>query len=410
MKQRSLLFMTVFFSICLLIFACRRDINNIINDKTEAPSVLLESAKIWHLQHVDVNDRKLSPYWKDSWMVKATDGSSQLVVPTSENYVNNKDFTIRRFFIFTASGNNIADGKIIELIGKKYNVSDNLDLLLKNYNQNDIVGFNGGILQYDIHYRQVKSAVYENGQKSNKEGSIRIESGKSRSIKSRKTQSVSTINSECDPVFPVYLNVPSGIGPDCTVTFWEETTTDNETGCVTSITDTYQSHTCPGDGTSGNGSGSGGGSGSGSGNGGGPPYGEITIVYNVIVDETVVITDPAGMPSVNPAKLRYYAILKCSANANGGGAIVESVSGMTIAVLNGSSTTYLPDGTEDTWYTTLSSNGPHLHGPFGLPTILLTWVGTKVVRHTVTKPGESPVDVIVMRDAGTTQIRSAIHP
>jgi hypothetical protein len=92
------------------------------------------------------------------------------------------------------------------------------------------------------------------------------------------------------------------------------------------------------------------------------------------------------------------------------GAIVESVSGMTVAVLNGSSTTYLPDGTEDAWYTALSSNGPHAHGPYGFPTIQLTWLGSKIVRHTVTKPGESPVSVGVTKPVDATRIRGAILP
>jgi len=84
MKQRSLLIITVFFSVCLLIFACRRDINNMINDRTATSSALLESAKIWYLKQTVNNDSKLVPNWKYSWTLKSINGENLLIVPAPE--------------------------------------------------------------------------------------------------------------------------------------------------------------------------------------------------------------------------------------------------------------------------------------------------------------------------------------
>lgn len=114
------------------------------------------------------------------------------------------------------------------------------------------------------------------------------------------------------------------------------------------------------------------------------------------------------MPSKNPAKVTCYAQLNCEAYMGSGTpvAIVRSVSNMSITVVNGSSTTYLPDGTEDTWYTTLSQKS-YDHGLYGYPTITLTWNALKTVRHTVTKPGQTPESTVTIKTISTTQVKSA---
>ncbi len=44
MKKNTLWVLTLFAGICLLLFACRRDIDNYIHDRDSAPSMTLESA------------------------------------------------------------------------------------------------------------------------------------------------------------------------------------------------------------------------------------------------------------------------------------------------------------------------------------------------------------------------------
>ncbi|WP_345329242.1 hypothetical protein [Mucilaginibacter defluvii] len=45
MKKGTLFSLSLLFGICLLLFACKRDIDNYLHDRKEAPSMLLESAK-----------------------------------------------------------------------------------------------------------------------------------------------------------------------------------------------------------------------------------------------------------------------------------------------------------------------------------------------------------------------------
>lgn len=173
MKYSFLSAMTIISGSCLLFVACNKEMNDVIYDRKQVSPVLIEAAKKWDARHIDMKAVSRSGYglltrqWENSWTVNTTDGNTLLVVSAPEHHVDNKDFSIRRFFIFRADGRTITDGRIIELVGRKYNVEDNLDFLLKNYNQDMITGFNGGILQYDVSYRFITDAVYVYGRKNN---------------------------------------------------------------------------------------------------------------------------------------------------------------------------------------------------------------------------------------------------
>ncbi|NHA07720.1 hypothetical protein G7092_28225 [Mucilaginibacter sp. HC2] len=173
MKKRTLSFITVLFTLCLLIFACRKEINNlVVNDHPNVSADLLESAKIWNdkivAQSAAINQKTenfvtLKPQWKDSWTIDSKPGTKFIAVPTIEDHVSNRSINIRRLYVFEANNNQITDGKIIEFVGFNYPVDHELDNLIKNFHSNIIVGFNGAIIQCDLNFRWTEGAVYENG-------------------------------------------------------------------------------------------------------------------------------------------------------------------------------------------------------------------------------------------------------
>lgn len=267
MKSRSLILLSVCFGICLLIYACRKEIDNIIHDRDSAPTAVMEGAKVWYYGHLDVKtpkgqkgNRKLTPIWNESWMVESSDKSILLVVPARERRVRNKDISIRRFFIFRTIGSTISNGTITEFIGRKYDVGGNLETLLKNYSEFSINGFSGSILQYDVNYRLVGSRTFSNGEKVNTHSTI---VRKSRNQEFARTVKITT--AFCVNPIPTMTGVPPDLGQDCIITFLHEWSEDPITGCLLFDSYTYISHTCAG-----------GGEGSGSGSGddpGTPPYG-----------------------------------------------------------------------------------------------------------------------------------------
>ncbi|MDR6570728.1 hypothetical protein [Chitinophaga ginsengisegetis] len=270
MKPRSLTIMSVIFGCCLIIFACRKEINNALHNRSEPPSVMLEAAKIWYLQHVSTETSKqngrLSPHWNDTWTVETTDNKTLMIVPASEHYVKDRSFNIRRFFIFTPDGRTIGDGRIVEFVGRNYNVDEDIDSLIKNYNQASIPGFSGSILQYDVNYSPLANSAYLQGYKQTDPNKVAL----FRSQRGKPPAETSVVMAKsCTPVFISYVNFPLNIKPECTYTFWEEVTTNSD-GCVTSHTRTFISESCPNSGSGSGGSGSGSGSGSSNPD---PPYG-----------------------------------------------------------------------------------------------------------------------------------------
>lgn len=152
--------------------------------------------------------------WKSKCSSRGKSSSGLLIVPAAEHYVNNRDYTVRCFFIFKTAGSEVSNGRIVEFVGKKYNVTDHIDFLLKSYNQKRIAGFTGSILQYDVNYRPVTNTVYEQGEERGLSSSAFVQGGK----KSKLLTSMMRASSDCMPVSPTVYGLPPGIGEDCVIT------------------------------------------------------------------------------------------------------------------------------------------------------------------------------------------------
>lgn len=175
MKKNYLSLLSLIFLICLIVFSCRKDIENIVKDQVVS-SPALENARIWHSQNTDKALNPLKPLWTESWTLNTSSGKV-LVVPTSEMDVSSTDFSIRRVFVFSLSRNSISKGVIIEFLGKKYDVSDNLNRLIVDASKSSIPEFNGTILTYDVNYRQLNSAVFKEGIKIEARSNITMITG-----------------------------------------------------------------------------------------------------------------------------------------------------------------------------------------------------------------------------------------
>ncbi|WP_293304248.1 hypothetical protein [Pedobacter sp. UBA5917] len=285
MKKNTLVALALIMGLCLFLFACRKDISLLVNGREAASSSLLENAKIWRLQHLQSKNSVLKPLWDDAWTVSSKDRKELLIVPAPEHYIADEKYRIRRFFIFTTSKSEISNGEIVEFLGSDYKVEDNLDFLLKNFEQKTIGNFNGAIIRYDVNYAFLKNTTFENGKigsktlwfssKSVKEIKLDLTTantrGKLMSMKPSKSMSAS----ECPEPVVENRNFPASYCEGGTVQVGVEYSYSD--GCLIKLTRTYLGTTCPS--TSGGGSGSG--SGSGSGGNGNPPYGEEPVIlYN----------------------------------------------------------------------------------------------------------------------------------
>lgn len=174
MKKQTLTVLTVLCSICLLIFACRKDIkNSFSNDPSNVSNNLLETAKVFDTKFVADNAAlnakipgfvTLKPQWDDAWSVDSGANVKFVTVPTIENNVSNRSVSIRRLFIFKAVNNKIVNGQIVMFVGiNNYKVDDHLDELIKNLHNPSASGLSGAIIQCNLNYQWVAGAAYENG-------------------------------------------------------------------------------------------------------------------------------------------------------------------------------------------------------------------------------------------------------
>jgi hypothetical protein len=163
--KSSVSYLIIVFSAFVVLFSCQKEIYVVPNNKARTTSELVENAKSWYLKNLDYTAlaNPLRPHWDDARTVQQQDESTLLVIPTSEHVVMNPDFTIRRFFIFPFDDADVADGRIVELLGNQYNVNMHLDLLLSSMESSEIKGFNGSIIQYNINYKYIDGIVFKEG-------------------------------------------------------------------------------------------------------------------------------------------------------------------------------------------------------------------------------------------------------
>lgn len=136
-------------------------------DEERPISEVLMEAQIWYRQNIDRKDTRprLKPHWEEAWQIPRERRPALLVVPANEYPLQNKDISIRRFFIFTVRQSEVNRGNIIEFLGREYDVTENLDFLLNSFGKNEVEGFNGSFITYDINYNYVTSVVFQDGKK-----------------------------------------------------------------------------------------------------------------------------------------------------------------------------------------------------------------------------------------------------
>jgi len=223
MKKHQISFFTLLFLACLLIFACRKEINSYIANEPKVELKLLEDSKklnaLITAYDAPYNQKikdfiRLKPSWNEAYTRRHIDGTDLIVVPTTENDISNKAISMRRLYVFEVLEGEISYGRIYEFIGINYPIDKNIDQLLTNLRNPVIEGFNGAIIQYDLNYRRINGSVYENGKRSLEDVSLRSLTEKSDSPQhkslylKRATKSIAGKNVESKLQYLYTINTP----------------------------------------------------------------------------------------------------------------------------------------------------------------------------------------------------------
>src|SRR5690554_1654169 len=140
MKKNILLTLITFFTVCLFLFACRKDIANFVKGREVSTSIPLETAKLWRAQNLTSTYNVLKPHWDDAWQMETTNNESLFVVPANTPF-ESTDMEVKRFFFFTLNGTSVTNGQIVEIMGNNYDLNKNIDFILTNYDNNTIIDF-----------------------------------------------------------------------------------------------------------------------------------------------------------------------------------------------------------------------------------------------------------------------------
>jgi len=243
MKKSHLSFLGILFFSFLVIYSCRRDVQNFVKEQSIS-SGALESAKIWRATHLSALGIKLDAKWNDAWNAHTVIGDV-LVVPAPEHPLYDINYTMRRVFLFSLSENQVTKCEIVEFLGYKYDVSNNLDILIKGYyNKNLLENFSGSIYQYDINYTFINSSKYENGvRKLNVKPFIKNMTRVQMLAQVKSYESHLRVNDAVDVVYHPPRDQWPQVGPGCVESWFTDEEYSNDR--LTQITYTLESCVCP---------------------------------------------------------------------------------------------------------------------------------------------------------------------
>ncbi|GAA4321457.1 hypothetical protein GCM10023149_21320 [Mucilaginibacter gynuensis] len=127
MKKRTLSLLTVVCALCLVFFACRKEISRIVDPASINVSARkLEAAKIWNAKFIAKNITEnskqpgfvtLNPLWNQAWTLTAVNGNEFVAVPTALDHIDQMNVTISRLFLFEMKGEDVVNAQIAEFMG-----------------------------------------------------------------------------------------------------------------------------------------------------------------------------------------------------------------------------------------------------------------------------------------------------
>ncbi|MGN8069000.1 hypothetical protein [Mucilaginibacter sp. 22184] len=386
-KKAPLPILTACCFIVVLISSCRKDLRNqnVLKQNEIAVEMQnwLRTQRFDTLTRMAVNKSLNNINWEQAISLTGDSSIVYELVPIKPDTIAKFDdpqLTLSKYFVLTKVNGSITTNALVSVLGNKANI-ESFPASIVNFSHDKQESFTGTISLNSITGVFKESKTYEFG--TMKRHSVLQAIGKS----TNKTIQ-STNGKVLHSCYNYYLVTFDQYGGTISEQYLFQVCDPN--ACNTTAIFGRKATlslvlNCGSDGTA---------------SGGGPPS---RIESDVNIEES----ENTNEPSNNPAKIMYDAVLHCSSDPNGGGAIVESVSNMLMWVVNGSSTTYLPDGTEDTWYTTFRSPPSYGHSAYGLPTIQLTWSATKITRHTINKPGQPTVSTVTQRVVSKTKTFNA---
>ena len=183
--------------LCLLVlYGCKRQILDPLNPQTNLPQkVQFDKVKDFYEngryknqpkrtspngnERMTVADsarfKDFEPQWDKTVVELLPNNEKMLIVPVVRflpvDYSENIGF-IRRLCIRVDANEDFIEANIVELVGNLTFVKENHNAIFKNYKENNISGFSGKIIEYQLDYDKVSYTDFDNGTGTNTSGDL----------------------------------------------------------------------------------------------------------------------------------------------------------------------------------------------------------------------------------------------
>lgn len=172
-------------SVICLLTACRKDppLNSDIGDNVSTG--LLDAARKFHAINIaptsetkgasgskmmetffSKSGKTLKLFWDDARSITLSDGTQAIAVPTEDFKLTTKNYSLFRQVIFVTKGEQIVEGNIIEFYGTPEYIESHKEVLLRSYKSENIPGFEGTVITFDLKYRQAGGFLFEGGKRT----------------------------------------------------------------------------------------------------------------------------------------------------------------------------------------------------------------------------------------------------
>lgn len=166
-------------SITILMHSCKRDSNEAMAQLNQA--LIGNARQFYQRETINFESRNrnvlssektgsntganvnVNPIWDEAVIEKTSSGKKLVTVPLPEFSLGTKTSAYARKMIFETQGGSIKEGQIVEVFSTPTEIGNNGERRLREASDENLSGFTGAVMTYNLSYVYKHGRYYENG-------------------------------------------------------------------------------------------------------------------------------------------------------------------------------------------------------------------------------------------------------
>ncbi|MGQ7856553.1 hypothetical protein ACUN24_20140 [Pedobacter sp. WC2501] len=179
MKNAKILLLLIF-AVFLFANSCKKDHDNLLEDLPSNSSLITEAKKYYSttVKKDFASTAQLKkfegsqPMWDNSARAIQNNGTNIILTDYPAYNMKSRAFAFARSYVFVENKTKVKDGFIVEVFGDKSFLDENAKKIFISYNSENIAGFTGRIMIYDLDYKLIDGRIFKDGVKTTGRSSI----------------------------------------------------------------------------------------------------------------------------------------------------------------------------------------------------------------------------------------------